>query len=99
MVEGLTTINRHSVIGANKYAKLEMPKDTIKEVMDGRNPKLLMNIHNVSGVNNPNIYLSELDRPAHIDDFAKPVEQLENKSTQQELIKEEKIAVILQNEL
>jgi vacuolar-type H+-ATPase subunit D/Vma8 len=30
-----------------------------------------MNIHNVSGVNNPNIHLSEIDRPAHNEDFAK----------------------------
>jgi hypothetical protein len=28
-----------------------------------------MNIHNVSGVNNPNIHLSEIDRPAHMEDF------------------------------
>ena len=48
-----------------------MPKDTIKEVMGGRDPKLLMNIHNVSGVNNPNIHLSEINRPAHLEDFAK----------------------------
>jgi NADH-quinone oxidoreductase subunit G len=71
VVEGLTTISRHSVIGANKYQGLEMPNDTVKEVMGGRDPKLLMNIHNVSGVNNPNIHLSEIDRPAHMEDFAR----------------------------
>src|SRR3954470_3571340 len=46
-IEGLTMISRHSVVGANKYKKLEMPNETIKEVMNGIDPKLLMNIHNV----------------------------------------------------
>ena len=69
VIEGLKTINRHSVIGANKYKILEMPKETISEVMGGRAPKLLMNIHSVSGVNNPDIELSELERPAHGSDF------------------------------
>ncbi|HMX38484.1 MAG TPA: Fe-S-binding domain-containing protein, partial [Ferruginibacter sp.] len=70
-IEGLTTISRHSVIGANKYKGLEMPKDTVKEVMGGRDPKLLMDIHSVSGVNRPGIQLSELGRPANSDDFSK----------------------------
>jgi NADH-quinone oxidoreductase subunit G len=69
IIEGLTKISRHSVIGANKYKVLEMPKETIKEVMHGLDPKLLMNIHNVSEVNNPNIHLSEIDGPAHSSDF------------------------------
>lgn len=69
VIEGLKTIKRQSVIGANKYKVLEMPKETISEVMGGRAPKLLMNIHSVSGVNNPDIELSELERPAHGSDF------------------------------
>ena len=32
-------------------------------------PKLLMDIHKVSEVNNPNIHLSEIDGPAHAKDF------------------------------
>jgi NADH-quinone oxidoreductase subunit G len=59
------------VIGANKYEGLEMPKDTVKEVMGGRDPKLLMDIHDVSGVNDPSIMLSGIDRPASSDDFSK----------------------------
>ncbi|MBS1495346.1 MAG: (2Fe-2S)-binding protein [Bacteroidetes bacterium] len=70
VVEGLTTISRHSVIGTNKYETLQVPAETVKEVMKGQAPKLLMNIHNVSEVNNPNIHLSEIDRPAHADDFS-----------------------------
>ncbi|MEO6488632.1 MAG: hypothetical protein ABIO04_01720, partial [Ferruginibacter sp.] len=69
VVEGLTNISRHSVISANKYRTLEMPKETIKEVMNGIDPKLMMNIHNVSEVNNPNIQLSEIQGPAHSPDF------------------------------
>lgn len=70
VIEGLTTLSRHSVITANKYDKIDVPKETIKEVMNGVDPKLLMNIHNVSEVNNPNIFLSEIDRPAHKEDFS-----------------------------
>jgi len=46
-----------------------MPKETIKEVMGGRSPLLLMDIHAESEVNKPNIYLSEINGPAHSDDF------------------------------
>ena len=67
-----------------------MPNDTIKEVMGGRNPKLLMNIHNVSGVNNPNIHLSEIDRPSQMEDFERSGEFVkgEGESTQWGLTKE-----------
>ena len=67
-----------------------MPKETIKEVMDGRSPKLLMNIHNVSEVNNPNIQLSEIERPAQISDFDKSGEFVkgDGESTQWGLPKE-----------
>ena len=68
-VEGLTTISRHSVIGANKYKTLDVPKETISDVMDGRTPKLLMDIHTISEVNKPGIDLSELDRAATSADF------------------------------
>ena len=39
--------------------------------MHGVEPKLLMDIHSVSGVNNPTIHLSEIDRPANGKDFNK----------------------------
>ena len=68
-IEGLTNISRHSVIGANKYSTLEVPRETIAEVMGGKDPKLLMDIHSVSGVNIPNTELSELNRPARTGDF------------------------------
>ena len=68
-VEGLTTISRHSVIGANKYKVLDVPTETIRGVMKGRDPKLLMDIHNISEVNKPEVDLSELHRAANSGDF------------------------------
>jgi NADH-quinone oxidoreductase subunit G len=70
-IEGLTTISRHSVIGVNKYKTLEMPKETTKAVMNGVEPKLLMDIHNVSEVNKPGVHLSDIKGPAHSTNFKK----------------------------
>lgn len=70
VIEGLTTIPRHSVKGANKYKVLDVPKETIGEVMH-RKPKLLMDIHSVSDVNNPLIDLSKIEGPATSDVFNK----------------------------
>ena len=39
------------------------------EVMDGRKPKLLMDIHSVSEVNRPEIDLSEIEGPGSFDGF------------------------------
>lgn len=68
VVEGLMDIPRHSVIGANKYAVLDVPRETIAEVM-GRKPKMLMDIHSVSDVNSPLIDLSKIEGPATSDVF------------------------------
>jgi NADH-quinone oxidoreductase subunit G len=68
-IEGVTKVNRHSVISQGKYEGLVMPKETIQEVMGGREPKLLMNIHDESEVNDPKIYLSEINGPAHSENF------------------------------
>ena len=83
-IEGISTISRHSVMGANKYKTLEMPTETVKAVMGGRDPKLLMNIHNVSEVNNPSVHLSEIEGAAHTGDFAKSGDYVkgEGESTQ-----------------
>ena len=69
VVEDVTPISRHSVISANKYNVLKMPNETVQEVMGGRDPKLLMDIHHFSEVNNPAIHLSEIPGPAHGEDF------------------------------
>ena len=70
VVEGVTNISRHSVIAANKYKTLVMPKETLQEVLGGIDPKLVMNIHSISEVNDPDLHLSEIDRPAVSGDFS-----------------------------
>ena len=46
------------------------PKETLPDVMGGRKPKLLMDIHSFSEVNRPEIDLSEIEGPAHSTDFS-----------------------------
>src|SRR6266496_5158872 len=69
-IEGLTGIKKHSVIGQNKYPGLVVPNETIAEVMGGRKPKLLFDIHSISGVNPPDVDLAELPGPATSETFA-----------------------------
>jgi NADH-quinone oxidoreductase subunit G len=69
VIEGPTKINRHSVISQGHYLGLSMPKETLPEVMSGRQPKLLMDIHSVSEVNRPDVDLSTIEGPAHSTDF------------------------------
>lgn len=71
VIEGLTTISRHSVIGVNKYKVLDVPKETIAGVMGGRKPKLLMDIHTISEVNDPSLDLAKIGGPATSDVFNK----------------------------
>ena len=68
-IEGPTLISRHSVISAGHYVGTVVPQEVMPEVMNGRNPKLLMDIHTVSEVNRPEIDLSEIEGPAHSTDF------------------------------
>ena len=72
----MSTIPRYSVKGANKYKALEVPHETVGEVI-GRKPKLMMDIHTVSDVNNPSIDLSKIQGPATSDVFNK--KQIEDK--------------------
>jgi NADH-quinone oxidoreductase subunit G len=70
-VEGLTKINRHSVISQGKYPGLVTPQETVQKVLSGRAPRLLMNIHDESEVNKPNVHLSEINGPASSKVFEK----------------------------
>ena len=69
IVEGPSQVNRHSVIAQGHYVGLQKPAETLPAVMGGRSPRLLMDIHSVSEVNSPEIELSQLNRPAHSNDF------------------------------
>src|SRR3954466_9070347 len=50
VIEGPTKVDRHSVINAGHYTNVVKPNETFEPVMQGRKPKLLMDIHEVSGV-------------------------------------------------
>jgi len=72
VIEGPRLIDRHSVIAQGHYAGTvgtHKPTETFEAVHAGRQPKLLMDIHSISEVNQADISLSKLDRPAHSTDF------------------------------
>ena len=72
VIEGPADINRHSVISQGHYSGkvgTTMPNETLSKVMNGRDPKLLMDIHSVSGVNPPGLNLAAIPGPAHSTDF------------------------------
>lgn len=71
VIEGPAKIDRHSVISQGHYVGVTKPNETFSAVHNGRSPKLLMDIHDVSEVNKQNIELSALNRPAHSNDFEK----------------------------
>jgi NADH-quinone oxidoreductase subunit G len=51
VIEGATQVARQSVIGAGHYNHVVKPKETIAAVMDGRDPKLLMDIRDITDIN------------------------------------------------
>jgi len=69
VIDGPTKVSRHSVISANHYVDVKKPHEALPEVMGGRQPRLLMDIHTVSEVNKPDIDLSKINGPAHSNDF------------------------------
>lgn len=71
VIEGPSIVNRHSVISAGHYVGVQTPTETFSKLMDGRSPRLLMDIHTVSEVNMDGIELSKIKGPAHSDDFEK----------------------------
>jgi NADH-quinone oxidoreductase subunit G len=68
VVEGPSKIKRSSVIAQGHYENTVKTPIVIDKVI-GKQPKLLMNIHDVSDVNRPEIELSRIEGPAHSDDF------------------------------
>jgi NADH-quinone oxidoreductase subunit G len=76
IIEGPTLINRHSVISQGHYVEMKKPKETLPDVMSGRDPRVLLDIHSISDVNRPEIELSELPRPAFSDDFPANINEI-----------------------
>jgi len=64
VIEGPTKVNRHSVISAGHYLNIVKPHDPLDKVLGGRQPQLLMNIHEASEVNQPQVHLNEIPGPA-----------------------------------
>src|SRR5215813_1408042 len=64
VIEGPTKVSRQSVIAQNKYIDVKKPEETFEKLMNGRKPRYFMDIHDVSGVNKPNIDLSLIEGPA-----------------------------------
>ncbi|MBS1947159.1 MAG: (2Fe-2S)-binding protein [Bacteroidetes bacterium] len=69
IIEGPRKINRHSVISQGHYVGVQKPQEVLYDVLDGRKPRLFMNIHDVSEVNEPGRDLSKIEGPAHSTDF------------------------------
>lgn len=69
-IEQPTEVDKHSVIRQGHYTKnVVKPDETFQSVMKGRDPKLLLDIHDVSQVNDPNRDLSKIDGPATSEDY------------------------------
>lgn len=62
VIEGPTQLDRHSVINAGHYTNAAKPKEFFVEVMDGQKPRYLLDIKNVTDVNQ--VDLNEIDGPA-----------------------------------
>ncbi|MBC7826369.1 MAG: (2Fe-2S)-binding protein [Chitinophagaceae bacterium] len=75
IIEGPTVVSRHSVISQGHYVGTVNPKEFLPAVMGGRNPRLLMDIHTVSEVNDPEIQLSKIEGPATSDVFGEEEKQ------------------------
>ena len=69
IIEGPTKVARHSVISAGHYEGVKKPHEALPEVMGGRKPKLVFDIHSVSDVNEPEVDLSLLPGPATSETF------------------------------
>ncbi|HEX5151528.1 MAG TPA: 2Fe-2S iron-sulfur cluster-binding protein [Parafilimonas sp.] len=69
VIEGVTKVNRQSVIAQNKYVGLMKPPEFLEEVMDGAKPRYMLDIHAVSEVNEPGVRLDLIEGPAHSEDF------------------------------
>lgn len=69
VIEGPTKVSHQSVISQGQYVGMVKPKETLVEVLEGRKPRLLLDIHDVSEVNKPTVDLSKIAGPAHSDDF------------------------------
>ena len=72
VIDGPVKVNRHSVISQGHYqgsTGMVTPPDPLDKVLSGRQPHLLLDIHDVSKVNQLTVHLSELEGPAVYNTF------------------------------
>jgi len=71
VIEGPSVIQRSSVIAQGHYQGNVGTKPTpiLIDKVIGKQPKHLLNIHDISDVNRPEVELSKIEGPAHSDDF------------------------------
>lgn len=79
VIEGPTKVDRHSVISQGHYVGIQTPTEVFPEIMDGRKPKLLLDIHSVSEVNT--VELSEIQGPASSKTFDEDPHAMGNNPT------------------
>ena len=77
IIEGPTHVNRHSVISQGHYEHVVKPTEIFSAVHGGRKPKLLMDIHSVSEINDPLVDLSAIKGPATGEVFNHPTKTQE----------------------
>jgi NADH-quinone oxidoreductase subunit G len=77
IIEGPTQVNRHSVISQGHYEHVVKPTEIFSAVHGGRKPKLLMDIHSVSEINDPLVDLSAIKGPATGEVFNHPTKTQE----------------------
>ena len=77
IIEGPTHVNRHSVISQGHYEHVVKPTEIFSAVHGGRKPKLLMDIHSVSEVNDPSVDLSLINGSATGEVFNHPTKTQE----------------------
>ena len=77
IIEGPTQVNRHSVISQGHYEHVVKPTEIFSAVHGGRKPKLLMDIHSVSEINDPLVHLSAIKGPATGEVFNHPTKTQE----------------------
>src|SRR3984885_6376765 len=68
VIEGPSKVERNSVIAQGHYETAKKVPVLIDKVI-GKEPKFLMDIHEVSDVNRPDVDLSKIEGPAHSNDF------------------------------
>jgi len=77
IIEGPSHVNRHSVISQGHYEHVVKPTEIFSAVHGGRKPKLLMDIHSVSEINDPLVDLSAIKGPATGEVFNHPTKTQE----------------------